>query len=82
MENIKIENSFKAWFARVNITPSMGIPIQGYYIERIADGVLDELEANVVALSCDNVSVFLITIDHLGLPKGFLDKEKFVCSII
>ena len=37
-------NTLKAGFARVNVTPMMGIPINGYFVDRLADGVLDELE--------------------------------------
>ena len=44
-------NTLKAGFARVDITPPLGIHIQGYFVERIADGVLDPLSANALALS-------------------------------
>lgn len=37
-------NNLYAGFSRVNITPMMGISIQGYYKLRLADGVLDELQ--------------------------------------
>ena len=37
-------NNLQAGFARVNVTPMMGICINGYFKDRIADGVLDELE--------------------------------------
>ena len=40
-----------AGFARVNITPPMGMPIAGYYQVRLAEKVLDELEANAVAVA-------------------------------
>ena len=33
----------KAGFSRVNINPPMGIPIRGYYKERLADGILDDI---------------------------------------
>lgn len=75
VENLE-KNNLKAGFARVNITPPMGIPIWGYYKVRIADGVLDELESNAVALSCDDVSVLLITVDHCGLVKEVLDEFR------
>ena len=35
-------NTLRAGFARVNITPPMGIFVEGYYKERYADGVLDD----------------------------------------
>lgn len=71
-----MENQFKAGFARANITPPMGIPVWGYYKVRLADGVLDELETNAVALSCGETVVLLITVDHCGLVKKVLDEFK------
>ncbi|MBE5869188.1 MAG: hypothetical protein E7293_09620 [Lachnospiraceae bacterium] len=62
-------NRLQAGFARGNITPRMGIFVRGYYKPRYADGVLDELELNALALACDNSKVLLISIDHCGLDK-------------
>ena len=39
-------------FARLDITPELGIGISGYYVERRAEGVLDPLEVNALALAC------------------------------
>ena len=47
-------NKLLVGFGRCNITPAMGIQIYGYYKERIADGVLDELEVNAIAFSDGN----------------------------
>lgn len=60
-------NTLKAGFGRVNITPMMGISIAGYYIPRNADGILDELEINVLALADDSTRVLLINLDSLGI---------------
>lgn len=70
------DNKLQAGFARVNITPPMGIPIAGYFIDRFADGVLDDLEVNALALKHDNKTVLLITVDHCGLAKVFIDEFK------
>ena len=43
-------NTLQAGFARVNVTPPLGIPMRGYMFQRLADGVLDELEINALAL--------------------------------
>ena len=64
---------FKAGFGRVNITPPMGIDIVGYFIKRNADGVLDELEANAVAVAFGDKKVLLVSVDHCGLFKSILD---------
>ena len=44
-------NSLSVGFARVNITPMMGIGLVGYFVPRFADGVLDDLEVNALALA-------------------------------
>ncbi len=66
-------NGLAAGFARVNITPAMGTPIAGYYKVRLAEQVLDELEANALALSLGETTVLLISVDHLGLRQCYLD---------
>ena len=43
-------NKLSAGFARVNVTPMMGIGLVGYYKPRYADGILDDLEINAIAL--------------------------------
>ena len=57
----------KVGFARVNITPELGIPIIGYYIPRYAKGILDELEASVLALELGNTRALLISVDNEGI---------------
>ena len=47
-----VMNQLYAGFGKVNITPAMGIALQGYYIPRFAEGVLDELEIKALALAC------------------------------
>lgn len=65
-----------AGFSRVNITPPLGIPLAGYFINRNAEGVLDELELNAVALRCGEKTVLLLSVDHCGLMKELLDEYK------
>ena len=62
-----------AGFARVNITPPMGMPIAGYYQLRLAERVLDELEANAVALSDGKEQLLLCSVDILELLSPFSD---------
>lgn len=62
-------NTLQAGFARVNVTPPLGIFVRGYYKPRYAEGVLDDLEINALALACENSKVLLLSIDHCGLDK-------------
>ena len=60
-------NQLQAGFARVNVTPMMGIGMGGYFIPRYVEGVLDELEINALALACGDDKALLITIDNESL---------------
>ena len=59
--------SFRAGFARVDITPPLGTPLVGYFEERRAKGVLDNLEANAVAFSDGERTAVVVAADLLGI---------------
>ncbi len=61
-------NTLKAGFARVNITPMLGIAITGYFEPRYADHIRDELEANAIAVECGDTKAVFISIDNVKLP--------------
>ena len=73
-------NHLKAGFARANINPEMGIPIRGYFKERLADGVLDNLEVNALALECKDTKVILISVDNCGIEKDLSRKYRELVS--
>ncbi len=56
-------NTLQAGFGRVDITPMMGLRIRGYFKERFVEGILDELEVNVLALACGENKALLVTVD-------------------
>ena len=60
-------SDFKAGFARVDITPPFGTPIVGYFEERHAKGLLDNLEANALAVSDGERTAVMIAADLLGI---------------
>lgn len=60
-------NNLYAGFGRVNVNPMTGIEMGGYYIPRFAEGVLDDLEINALALSCGEERVLLLSIDQCSL---------------
>ncbi len=68
--------SLKVGFSRVNINPMMGIEIDGYFIERRADGLLDDLEANAIAIEQNGTKILMISVDHLGIKKSQIDLYK------
>ena len=65
-------NGLKVGFARIDITPDIGIDIAGYYVKRVADGMLDPLYANAVALDCGERAV-MISLDNLGINQEILN---------
>lgn len=74
-------NTLKVGFSRVDITPPTGISIGGYFLERIADGVLDALEVNALAIAVADKTVVFLTVDHCGIKAELIDtyKEK-ICQ--
>ncbi len=57
----------KAGFARADITPPLGNPLHGYFKVRVADGVLDPLMLNAVAVSNEKETVVIIVADFIGI---------------
>lgn len=66
-------NNLKVGFARVNVTPMMGIPINGYFVDRFADGVLDELEINALAIAAGEKTVILFSVDSCSIATWVLN---------
>ncbi len=69
-------NKLSAGFGRTDVTPMLGIDITGYFKERKAEGVLDTLEINALALECSGVKVLLLSMDILGIPAVVSDKFR------
>ena len=75
-------NKLHAGFARVNVTPMLGIGMAGYFVPRKADGVLDELEINALALACDESKAVFLSIDHCGISKELLNPmRQHICDV-
>ena len=70
------EGEFKAGFARVDITPPMGVPMPGYFYKRLADKVLDPLVAECVAVSWKGETGFVFAIDNLHIREELIRKAN------
>ena len=66
-------NSFKVGFSRVNINPPMGIEIAGYFKERRAEAILDDIEINAIAFDFNNKKALILSIDHCGVKLQIAD---------
>jgi len=62
-------SELRAGFARVNVTPMLGITMDGYFKTRYAEGTLDELELSALALSCGDTTALLISLDIIRIPR-------------
>jgi len=60
-------NDLKVGFARVDITPMLGANLIGYYMERPADGVIDPLEVNAVAVQSGGKTAVMLAADNEGI---------------
>ena len=72
-------NTLQAGFSRVNITPALGTEIVGYFQARYAEGVLDELEINALALSAGEDKVVLMSADLCFIGTAV---QKVICQNI
>lgn len=64
--------TLKVGFNRVDVTPMLGVKISGYYKERIADGVLDNLEVSTVAYECGDKKAIMLSVPHCGLKREII----------
>ena len=75
-------NKLQAGFSRLNVTPPLGIPIVGYYKPRFAEGVLDELEVNALALAVEDKRVVLLSVDNCGFSETVANSYRdHICDV-
>lgn len=60
-------SEFKVGFSRVNINPTLGIGIQGYYKPRFARGILNDIYANAIAYELGDTRIVQIAVDNCGI---------------
>lgn len=65
--------------AAVNINPSTGTPLAGYYSQRGAEGVIDDLYAKAAVLDDGRTKVALVACDLISLPRQtVLEARKLI----
>lgn len=65
--------AFQVGYAEVNINPPLGIFVHGYYIDRFANGFLDDLLASAMALKCGEKTVLMIAVDNCLINTPIAD---------
>lgn len=68
--------SLKVGFARIDITPELGVNLVGYPNIRIADGILDPLLATAVAVSDGDATAVLFSVDVIGIDQDHAQQIK------
>jgi hypothetical protein len=67
---------FRAGAAAVAITPPIGIPMAGYYSERGAQGVHDELYAKAIVMEQGGAAAALVALDLIAAPRDLVDDAR------
>jgi hypothetical protein len=62
--------------AAVVITPPAGTPMAGYYHERAAEGVHDDLYAKALVLEKDGVKAALVSLDLISTTRTMVDEAR------
>ena len=68
--------AFQVGYGSVNINPTLGCGIYGYYIPRFAKGFLDDLEAHGIVLSLGDTKIAMISVDSGEMTKTLVDRYR------
>lgn len=68
--------SLKAGAARSNITPHLGCHIAGYFNDRLAENIADELLAKTIVLECCDTSLAFCVLDLIVATREQMDVAK------
>ena len=66
----------KAGFARLDVTPPLGSYLSGYFYARYADGILDPIELNAIAIGNGTDTLVIIECDFLGFNEKFCNPVR------
>ena len=66
-------NNLKIGFSRLEINPHLGIAIFGYYKERFAKGILDDLMLSAIAAESGDRRLMLLSVDTCEIPMKLAD---------
>jgi neutral ceramidase len=71
---------FRAGAAQVKITPPKGAPLAGYYYNRAAEGVHDDLYAKAVVLQEETNKVAFVVCDLISLTRPIVEEARKLIS--
>ena len=70
------DDNLRAGAATSNITPPLGVSLNGGMQDRTATYIHDELHARALVLAAGDERVAMVVCDSCMLPRGVLDKAK------
>ena len=70
----------KAGFARLDVTPPLGSELAGYFSVRLAEGILDPIYLNAVAIGNGEDTIIIITSDFLSIMEVFATRTTNLSS--
>ena len=71
---------FRAGAAAVKITPPKGAPLAGYYYNRAAEGVHDDLYAKALVLQQETNKVAFVVCDLISLTRPIVEEARKMIS--
>ncbi len=73
---------FKVGFAKVDITPQLGVCMAGYFSKREAEGILDPLYASALSVSDSdgNIKWILVSCDLIGIDADYINTTRKLIS--
>ena len=66
----------KAGFARLDVTPPLGSPVDGHWQDRVSNGILDPIQLNALAVSDGAKRIVMIAGDFLGIEIFHVNNMK------
>ena len=68
--------NLQAGAARTNITPNLGCHLVGYFEDRTAEAIHDDLYAKAIVLSDGEITLGLVTCDLIDIPVPIIQATK------
>jgi hypothetical protein len=77
---VSAQTNLRAGAAAVKITPPKGTPMAGYYYNRSAEGVHDDLYAKALVLEQDGTRVGFVVCDLISLSRPIVEQARKLIS--
>src|SRR2546426_980099 len=71
-----LAGDWRVGVASVRITPSPGVPMAGYYNERKAESIHDDLYAKAMVIEKDGAKAALVACDLISMPRPVVEEAR------